>query len=82
LIGCPETSVESYYSTLRNTPEDDGYHLHRGASLKSRLFRVYQPTLHHISEDHKVNEMSFGGWEADLNGSGSYPVADFFVGDV
>jgi hypothetical protein len=36
-IGCPETSVHNYHSTLRNIPEERRYHVHRGGSLKSRI---------------------------------------------
>jgi hypothetical protein len=35
-IGCLETSVQNYHSTLRNTPEERRSHLNRGGSLKSR----------------------------------------------
>ena len=35
-IGCPETSVQNYHPTLRNTPEERRSHLHDGGSLKSR----------------------------------------------
>jgi hypothetical protein len=35
-IGCPETSVQNYHSTLRNIPEEGRYHLYRGGSLKFR----------------------------------------------
>jgi hypothetical protein len=34
-IGSPETSVGSYHSTLRNSPEECSSHLHSGGSLKS-----------------------------------------------
>ena len=34
-IGCPETSVNNYGSTLRNIPEERRSHLHRGSSVKS-----------------------------------------------
>jgi len=34
-IGCPETSVMNYHYTLRNTPEERWFHLHRDGSLKS-----------------------------------------------
>jgi hypothetical protein len=34
-IGCPETSVQNYCSTLRNIPEERRSHLHSGGSLKS-----------------------------------------------
>jgi hypothetical protein len=37
-IGCPETSVTNYESTLRDIPEERRSHLHGGASLKSRKF--------------------------------------------
>ena len=36
-IGCPESSVQNYHSTLRNIPEDHRSHLHRGGSLNSRV---------------------------------------------
>jgi hypothetical protein len=39
-IGCPETSVHNYHSTLRNTPEECISHLHSGGSLKSRYVNV------------------------------------------
>jgi len=35
-IGCPETSVRHYHSTLRNIPEERASHLHGGGILKSR----------------------------------------------
>ena len=34
-IGCPETSVQIYHSTLRNTPEECRSHPHRCGSLRS-----------------------------------------------
>jgi hypothetical protein len=34
--GCPETSVQNYYSILRNIPEERRPYLHHGESLKSR----------------------------------------------
>jgi len=34
-IGCPETSVRNYQSTLRNNPEERRSNLHRGESVKS-----------------------------------------------
>jgi hypothetical protein len=39
-IGCPETSVQNYHSTLRNIPEERRYHLHRGGSLKSDMAKL------------------------------------------
>ena len=39
-IGCHETSVNTYKSILRNTPEDRRSRLHRGGSLKSCKQRV------------------------------------------
>jgi len=33
-IGCPETSVPNYQSTLRNVPEEQVLHLQRGGCLK------------------------------------------------
>ena len=45
-IGCPETSVRNYRSTLRNIPEERRSHLHRGGSLKSRMkITLLKPTL-------------------------------------
>jgi hypothetical protein len=38
-IGCPETSVRNYHSTLSNIPEERRSHLHRCGSLKSRTVR-------------------------------------------
>jgi hypothetical protein len=35
-IACPETSVTSYQYTLRNIPEERGYHSHCGGGLKAR----------------------------------------------
>jgi hypothetical protein len=35
-IGCPETSVHNYHSTLRNIRDERRCQLHRGGSLKSR----------------------------------------------
>jgi hypothetical protein len=37
LIGCPETWVRDCQSTLREIPENQRVHLHRGGSLKSRV---------------------------------------------
>ena len=34
-IGCPETLVSNYHSTLCNMPEEWRYHLHHSRSLKS-----------------------------------------------
>jgi hypothetical protein len=36
-MGCPETSLRNYHSTLRNIPEERIPHLHRSGSLKSRI---------------------------------------------
>jgi hypothetical protein len=36
-IGCPETSVTNYQSTLRNIPEDGRPHLQRDRSMKQRI---------------------------------------------
>jgi hypothetical protein len=43
-IGYPETSVQSYHSTLRNIPDERRCRLHRGGSLKSRIARNCQLT--------------------------------------
>ena len=39
-LGCPESSVQNYRSTLRNVPEDRRCHLHSGGSLKWR-FKIH-----------------------------------------
>ena len=36
MVGCPETSVTGYHSTLRNILEDRRYHSQPSGSLKSR----------------------------------------------
>jgi hypothetical protein len=38
-IGCPETSVSNYQSTLCNIPEERRSYLHRDGSLKTRQSR-------------------------------------------
>ena len=38
LIGCPKMSVLNYHSSLRKILEERRSHLHRGRSLKSRIF--------------------------------------------
>ena len=35
-----ETSVQNYYSTLRNIPAERRSHLHRGRNLKSRIIEL------------------------------------------
>jgi hypothetical protein len=40
-IGCPETSVQNYYSTLRSIPEVRGSHLHRLTSPKRELLTFH-----------------------------------------
>jgi hypothetical protein len=40
-IGCLETSVHKYHSTLRNTPEERRSHLDRGGSQKSRPTKAH-----------------------------------------
>ena len=42
-MGCPETSVESYHSTLRKIPKARRSHLHRGGSLKSLDSLIQSP---------------------------------------
>ena len=47
-IGCPETSVSKYQSTLGNVPEEREPHLHSGESLKQNhiwLERIHQPQI-------------------------------------
>jgi hypothetical protein len=40
-IGCPETSVKDYQSTLCNIPEERRSHQHRDGNLKSRIVQTY-----------------------------------------
>ena len=40
-IGCPETSVRNYHSTLRKITKELRSHVHRGGSLKSRIAKKY-----------------------------------------
>jgi hypothetical protein len=51
-VGCPETSVQNYHSTLCNIPEERTAHLHRGGSLKSLM------DLAKFSPQSKLNEGS------------------------
>ena len=41
-IGCPETSLENYHSTLRVVPEERTFLLNRGRSLKPRIRSSYK----------------------------------------
>jgi hypothetical protein len=36
-IGCPETSVQNYHSSLRKITEERRYHFYGGGSLNSRI---------------------------------------------
>ena len=40
-IGCPETSVRNYHSTLRNIPEEHRSHIHRSWNLNSHICWIY-----------------------------------------
>jgi hypothetical protein len=56
-IGCPETSVHNYYSTLRNIPEERRSYVHGGGSLKSRVVRLnFQ-----LRENHAKEGRTYGG---------------------
>ena len=44
-IGCPETSVTNYLSTLRNIPGERRPHYYRGGSLESRKKRDVSRSL-------------------------------------
>jgi hypothetical protein len=47
MIGCPETSVQNYHSTLRNIPEERKSYLHLGGSPKSRIIhRIFECVGH------------------------------------
>jgi hypothetical protein len=53
-IGCLETSVTNYQSTLRNVPEERSSRVHLGGSLKSlRIFIVYTKKCHQFDETRK-----------------------------
>jgi hypothetical protein len=44
-IGCPETSVANYNSTIRKIPKERRSHFNRGESLKSRLSHLAYTTF-------------------------------------
>ena len=50
LIGCPETSVQNYHTTLRNIPEQHRSHLHRGGSLELRKLNLLVDVLYFCSK--------------------------------
>jgi hypothetical protein len=52
-IGCPETSLTNYHSTLRKIPEECISHLHRSRSLKSW---VAYPLGHYEAASKPVKE--------------------------
>jgi hypothetical protein len=39
-IGCPETTVNNYHSSLPNAAEKHRAHLHRGESLITGMFQI------------------------------------------
>jgi len=47
-IACPETSVRNYHYSLRNNPEEHGFHLLRGGSLKSQNREVVPAVVHYV----------------------------------
>jgi hypothetical protein len=57
-IRCPETTVNDYHSTLRNTPEDRRSHQYRGESLKplkhSSLRNARQHSAPSINMQHSI----------------------------
>lgn len=58
-IGCPQTSVNKYQSTLRNIPEEREPHLHLGGSLKQKhiwLERIHQPQIKTTAEGRHCKE--------------------------
>jgi hypothetical protein len=50
LIGCPETSVRRYQSTLCKNPKERGSHLQRRRSLKSRILILKMSFLYKQNE--------------------------------
>jgi hypothetical protein len=44
-IGCPETSVQNYHTTLRNTPEERRSHRHGSGTLKLRVFLLQKRVM-------------------------------------
>jgi hypothetical protein len=63
-IGCRETSVQNYHSTLRNIPEERRSHQHRGGSLKflSDMFAVLYCYLQLTLCWRKINFMLLGNY--------------------
>jgi hypothetical protein len=58
-IGCPETSVKNYHSTLRNIPEQRRSHQHHGGGLKSWKLRYV--LIQHFTvpaTDHTILEIT------------------------
>jgi len=53
-IGCPETSVNGYQSTLPKISEERRSHLHRAGSPKSRTDHLH--LFHHFSVKKKTGE--------------------------
>jgi hypothetical protein len=47
-MGCSETSVKNYHSSLRNIPEERRSHLHRVGSLKSRTIQIWLKSNNNI----------------------------------
>jgi hypothetical protein len=45
MIGCPDTSVRNYQSTLRKIPEEHGSHLCHSGSLKSCISEEHTATI-------------------------------------
>jgi len=53
-IGCIETHVTNYQSTLRNIPEEYRFHLRLDGSLKPLMFKVsYRVIIHSIANPAK-----------------------------
>jgi hypothetical protein len=92
-IGCPETSVTDYQSTLHNIPEGRRCHLQWGGSLKSRKKPCPETsgaslpgTMYHIPEERRYQLLSSYRLQQSLcfpyflvNGYRTYARNDVFV---
>ena len=58
-IACPETSVRNYNYSLRNDPEEHGFHLLSGGSLKSQNHEVVPAVLHYAYDNSDFRTLFF-----------------------
>ena len=60
LIGCSETSVRNYRSSLHNSPGDCSSHLLRGGSLKSSMMKIDRKNVGVVTQ--YVSKSAFVGF--------------------